>query len=206
MRSHRPGPALIVAVVALVVALCGTTVAGYAAGKASGDSVIKKKSLSGNRLKPDSVQGKQVAEATLGKVPSAGRADTATTATTAAMATTAGHAATADQTPGGALVQPSVFGAGWDTSAIFPHRLTGLRKDASGYVHLQGAVERISGSATLIVTLPAGHRPAADVFFPVYTAGANVGSVSIGASGAVTFISGSPTFVSLEGISFHADQ
>jgi hypothetical protein len=67
-------------------------------------------------------------------------------------------------------------------------------------------VERTSGSATLITTLPVGHRPDADVFFPVYTAGGNVGSVSIGATGALVFIGGSPSFVSLEGISFHADQ
>src|SRR3954469_18847470 len=73
MRSRPVSPAVVIAVLALVVALCGTTVAGYAAGKASGNKIIKKHSLSGNRLKPDSVSGTQIDESTLGTVPVATR-------------------------------------------------------------------------------------------------------------------------------------
>src|SRR2546423_11118302 len=57
----RPSPAMIVALIALLVALGGTA---YAAHKLSG-TVIKKGSEPGNRLKKNSVTGKQVNEATL---------------------------------------------------------------------------------------------------------------------------------------------
>ena len=84
---RTPSPALVVAIVALVLAASGTAVA--ASKLVSGNSLIKVNSLSGNRLKNGSVTGKQIAVKTLGKVPSAATADTATSATTA---TTAGSA------------------------------------------------------------------------------------------------------------------
>jgi hypothetical protein len=61
----------VVALLALFVALGGTV---YATGKINGKAV-KKASLPGNRLKPDSVGGKQVNEASLGTVPAAGIAN-----------------------------------------------------------------------------------------------------------------------------------
>jgi hypothetical protein len=62
---------------ALFLAIAGGTV--YAASKISGKT-IKKGSEPGNRLKNDSVTGKQVSESTLGTVPSASSAASADTA------------------------------------------------------------------------------------------------------------------------------
>ncbi len=96
--KHRPSPALVIALVALAIAMSGTAVAATNV-LVSGDSLIKKNSLSGNRLKNHTVTGTQVNLAKLGKVPKAAKADTATnatTATSAGSATNANHASTAD--------------------------------------------------------------------------------------------------------------
>jgi hypothetical protein len=100
----RPSPAMVVASLALAVALGGTAFAGPVARLISG-STIKPRSLPGNRLKNDTLTGKQIKESSLGTVPNAtsatnathaGTADSATNATNAANATNATHAGTAD--------------------------------------------------------------------------------------------------------------
>jgi hypothetical protein len=66
---RRPSAALVVAVIALVAAASGSA---FAAGRlVSGDSLIKRHSLSGNRLRNDTVIGKQIKLSSLGQVPSA---------------------------------------------------------------------------------------------------------------------------------------
>ncbi len=66
---RRPSAGMVVAVIALVVACSGTA---FAAGKlVSGDSLIKRDSLSGNRLRTASVTGKQIKLSSLGIVPTA---------------------------------------------------------------------------------------------------------------------------------------
>lgn len=82
--GRKPSAAMVVAIVALVVALSGTAVAG--SGRVSGDNLIKKGSLSGNRLRSHTLTGKQVDLAKLGQVPSAAQADTAASATNASNA------------------------------------------------------------------------------------------------------------------------
>jgi hypothetical protein len=97
--ARLPSPAMIVAVVALVIALTGTA---FAAALVSGDQLIKKGSLSGNRLRKHTITGTQVNLSKLGKVPSAASADSATSSTNARhagsadSATNAGHAGSAD--------------------------------------------------------------------------------------------------------------
>jgi hypothetical protein len=70
-----------VAIVALIVACGGTAVA--ASKLVKGDKLIKKHSLSGNRLKNHTVTGSQVNVSSLPKVPSAASADSAGFATNA---------------------------------------------------------------------------------------------------------------------------
>ena len=82
MAKRRPSPALIISLIALFVALGGSV---YAAAKIDGRDV-RKGSLPGNRIKPDSLGGGQVNEALLGTVPEATAATTAATAATAANA------------------------------------------------------------------------------------------------------------------------
>ena len=93
LRLRAPSPALAVATVALFVALGGTAVASF--GPFKGDAIIKKHSLSGNRLKNGTITGSQINLQKLGKVPSASHADTAGSANTANSANTAANAANA---------------------------------------------------------------------------------------------------------------
>jgi hypothetical protein len=60
---------MVVAIAALVVAASGTAVA--ASRLVTGDSLIKKDSLSGNRLRNATVTGRQIKLSSLGEVPSA---------------------------------------------------------------------------------------------------------------------------------------
>jgi hypothetical protein len=81
-RLHMPSPAMVVALVALLFAMSGTAVA--ASNLVSGDKLIKKHTLSGNRLRNHTLTGTQINMSKLGKVPTAATADTAGTAGTAA--------------------------------------------------------------------------------------------------------------------------
>lgn len=69
LARHRPSAGVVVGVIALVVAASGTA---FAAGTlVDGDSLIKKHSLSGDRLREGSVTGKEIKLSSLGQVPSA---------------------------------------------------------------------------------------------------------------------------------------
>jgi hypothetical protein len=107
IRLQRISPAMVVATVALIVPLSQTAFAGPVAQLAKlvrGDKVIKRHSLSGNRLRNHTLTGTQINLAKLGTVPAASRATDATnasransadTATNATNATNAVHANTA---------------------------------------------------------------------------------------------------------------
>lgn len=109
MLRPRPSPALIVALVALVVALGGASAVAAPAVKRMIDGRqirraslpgdrVKPRSLAGDRFKRDALGGAQIEERTLAIVPraaraeSADRADSATRADSAATADTAAHA------------------------------------------------------------------------------------------------------------------
>jgi len=133
---RRQGPALVVAIAALVAALGGSV---YAATKIDGHSV-KVGSLPGNRLvsrslpanrlapgtipanrlAPGSLTGKQVDAATLGQVPSAvhaDQADSAREAGNARFATAAGNAASVNGHVAGCAPGTRAFaGACWEVS------------------------------------------------------------------------------------------
>jgi hypothetical protein len=81
----RPSPAMVVAMLALVMAFTGPAVADQvvAAAKKINGKNLKTRSIAGNRLRNNTITGIQVKESSLGKVPSASKADSATTATTA---------------------------------------------------------------------------------------------------------------------------
>lgn len=105
----RPSAPMVVSVIALVVALSGAAVA--AGSLVSGDKLIKKRSLSGNRLRDHTITGQQVNLGKLGKVPSARNADHAVSADRATNATNAANAGIAGSanTLGGQ--SPSAFDA-----------------------------------------------------------------------------------------------
>jgi hypothetical protein len=69
-KSRRPSPAMVVAVVALIVALAGTA---YAAQTINGGA-IKKQTIGGGKLKKKTLTGFQINTNKLGVVPAAKRA------------------------------------------------------------------------------------------------------------------------------------
>lgn len=90
---HRPSPALILSLLALLVALGGTA---YAAAKIDGKS-IKPKSIPGNRIKPRTIPANRLAPGVLSAPQTAAAAPThVASADTAGSAQTAAHAASAD--------------------------------------------------------------------------------------------------------------
>jgi hypothetical protein len=136
--SWRPSPALLVAVLALLIALGGTV---YAARRINGRSIVAR-SIPGNRLRPRSVAanrlrpgvlgrqfrgpltGADIDEGSLGTVPSAVHAQSADTAVSARDADTALNAVNAvnAQTVNGfgagcASGSERFAGACWDASA-----------------------------------------------------------------------------------------
>jgi hypothetical protein len=126
---RRPSASMLVAITALVVASGGTALA---AGLVNGDKLIKKNSLSGNRLRNHTVTGTQVNLKKLGKVPSAVNADHATTATSA---TSAGSASAATVATAALTANNATNLAGFPASAYEPsaHFIrTGLVTATSG--------------------------------------------------------------------------
>ena len=81
----RPSPAMVVAIIALVLAAGGV---GYAASTING-KVLKNRSVAGKKLKKNTLTGTEIRESKLGKVPKAKSADTALHANTADNATNA---------------------------------------------------------------------------------------------------------------------
>lgn len=128
--GHRPSGSMVVAIAALLVALSGTAVA--ASSLVNGDNLIKRNSLSGNRLRDHTVSDKQINLQGLGKVPSAVFADSATSA---------GHASTADN----ATNATNASGFGGLPPSSFVH--------GSGQVFTAHVI-LTSSSETPIVTVP----------------------------------------------------
>jgi hypothetical protein len=95
---RRPSAPMVVAVIALILAASGSAIA--ASSLVNGDKLIKKRSLSANRLRDHTLTGRQINFKRLGSVPSAANAlhantaDSATTATNAGTAINAGNANT----------------------------------------------------------------------------------------------------------------
>jgi hypothetical protein len=127
---RRPSGAMVVAMIALLLAASGTAVA--ASKLVSGDKVIKKHSLSGNRLRNHTITGTQVNMAKLGKVRSAKHADSASTATNATNATNAKNAtnATHATTAGNAATVGGQGPSAFEPAANFIR--TGLVKANAG--------------------------------------------------------------------------
>jgi hypothetical protein len=119
----RPSPALVISILALFVALGGTS---YAFTQLPKDSVgtpqLKKNAVTGAKVKDGSLTGADVDASTLGTVPAASSANRASTAASADRAATAGNAATAGSadhaaTAGSATTANSAATAGSATTA-----------------------------------------------------------------------------------------
>jgi hypothetical protein len=220
--TRRPSPSMVVALLALVVAMSGTAVA--ATTLVNGNKLIKKRTLSGNRLHNNTLTGTQIKESALAKVPSATHADSATSATSASNATHADSAtnatnATNATTATKANSLPALtwtnlpLEGGATVYASGAYGTPSYTKDAEGFVHLSGALVQ-TVNTTRSATLPAGFRPTrssntwlraaatngvsnpflVDLYIDSTTGGVYV-YLGTGANG---------NFIGLEGISFYA--
>ncbi len=164
---HTPSPSIVISIVALVVAASGTAVA---ASTLSGDTLIAKRSLSGNRLRNHTITGTQVNLRKLGKVPSAKTADHATTA---AFATTAGSATTATNATnaGNANALAGQPASAYDASSNFAR--TGVVGTDEG----QSVTLSTFGPWTLTLTcVKTGGNPNAEIFATSSQANSEVGT------------------------------
>jgi hypothetical protein len=163
---RRPSPAMIVAIVALVMAMAGT---GYAAFKLPKNSVgskqIKKSSVTGAKVKNQSLTGKDIKLKKLGTVPSATNAAHATVADSA-NAIPPAEATHLVGAPGQPPFQSGSSSSPGELGVQFPP--VGFYKDHEGIVHLQG-VAKVGGVGTfgVIFSLPPGYRPASNTIMLV---------------------------------------
>jgi hypothetical protein len=189
IRRGRPSPALVVSIVALIVALGGTSYAAFSLPKNSvGTRQLKNGAVTTGKLKNGAVTKAKLNVAGV-TVPNAVHADTAGTAINPYA-----HAQ--------ALQPTSVFlENGWATGATFG--VVGYAKDQFGIVHLFGAATNGAGTTNRIFTLPAGFRPGYDIDVAAAFSAGTLGVVRINPDGTLNPET-SATFVDLEGITFKA--
>jgi hypothetical protein len=174
-QIKRSTPMLAIATACVIVGLAAPAGAHQASHLING-SAIKKESIAGNRLKPNTLTGKQINESTLGQVPSAKTARTATTATTASRLATP-------------VIHPITLINGWQTWQSDPEdpsqpsfdRAAGYSIDAQGYVHFVGQIA--DGTSATFGTLPPNARPPVIVDIPIAEGGTNIGHLTIDPDG-----------------------
>lgn len=161
LLKHRPSPALVISIIALVMASVGT---GIAAFKVPNNSIgskqlkknavvtksIKKEAVTGAKVKKGSLTGANINLAKLGTVP------TATTATTA-QALSPHEPIHLVGAPGEPAFEQEAANLGGISPAA-PVQPVGFFKDHEGIVHLVGTAK--AGNGGVVFRLPQGFRPA----------------------------------------------
>ncbi len=98
------------------------------------------------------------------------------------------------------------YGSGWDDYDAATFAQGGYYKDITGIVYLRGVVKRVSGTGTIIATLPAGFRPLRTVGGGAY-GDSGQANVQVASNGQITLVSGSTgDFIYLDRFFFFAEQ
>lgn len=201
LKLRAPSPALVISLIALFVALGGTT---YAA------SAVPRNSVGTSQLKNRAVTAAKLAHGL--KVPNAKNALTAQNATFAATARNAnalgGYPASYFALSSieaahvvGATNQPP-FQNGWSSNLDPADEGLSFYKDGWGVVHLQGNAGNVNPTTGTIFTLPVGYRPAKDLYLSVYGGGGTVAAVQITSAGDVNVFGPSENYVGLTNVTF----
>jgi hypothetical protein len=213
-RFKAPSPALVISLLALFVALGGTSLAANRAiaGKhrdAKADTKLIKKLAPRLSVKHARTASRAT---TAGSATHATSADSATNATTAADANALqGRAASSFASSAieaahfvGATGEPA-YENGWSTPIASVDEALSFYKDPWGIVHLQGNTHNGSPSSSKVFTLPVGYRPAKDIYFGVFGAGGTVAFVAVESDGTVApEVGPAQTFLGLTNVTFRA--
>ncbi|MGN6665184.1 MAG: hypothetical protein ACTHK6_13425 [Solirubrobacterales bacterium] len=153
-RIGRPSPAMVVAVVALVLAMVGTGYAAFKLPKKSvGTAQLKGSAVTNAKIKNATITGKKLNLKKLGTVPNATHASSADIAGT--VPPNVVHVVGA---PGEPAFQSGTTNFGSESGLTLPG--ASFLKDHDNVVHLEGVVKVGKGSfAGEVFQLPPGFRP-----------------------------------------------
>jgi hypothetical protein len=176
-RRSTLSPAMVVSLIALFVALGGTSYAAITALPANsvGTPQLKNNAVTGTKIKDGAITGAKINAASL----------------------ESSHVV-------GAAGEPAYQGV-WKVGEANGGQELRFYKDPWGIVHFQGGAATTSGSVTgTIFNLPIHYLPGGNLWFTVYGSSGTVAYIEITVTGAVNVVGTAQNFVSLSGLSFRA--